>query len=91
MKKTEGTEENCAESCRQCKHWKDAKERVRLQELVESAVEKMQKALLDEKFKPTVGDYAKLVQMEKEIDEAEEDTKEIRVTWVEPTDSKNGE
>ncbi|MGO9260961.1 MAG: hypothetical protein ACLQU1_32335 [Bryobacteraceae bacterium] len=79
------------ESCRECKNWKVAKERVRLLELLEKAIDKMQKALVDDAFKPTIADYQKLVQMEKEIDEAASDAKEIRVKWVEPTDSENEE
>ncbi len=76
-------------SCRECSNWKEGKERVRLMELLESAIDKMQKALLDQGFKPTIGDYAKLVQMEKEIEEANGEAKEIKVTWVEPVTSGN--
>lgn len=78
-------------ACRTCEHWKQVKERVRLMELLESAIDKMQKALQADGFKPTVGDYAKLVQMEKELDEAVSEAKEIRVTWIEPTDSQSEE
>ena len=34
-------------------------------------------------FKPTMGDYLKLLQME--IDLEQEEIKEIKVTWVEPS------
>jgi len=78
-------------SCRACVHWREVKERVRLLELLESAIDKMQKALMEEGFKPTLGDYVKLVQMEKEIDDAEGAVKEIKVTWIDPTDSDSEE
>jgi len=84
MGKTKRAEQAPPLKCRTCRNWREMKDRVRLLELLESAIDKMQKALMTEGFKPTVGDYAKLVQMEKELDEAVGETKEIKVTWVEP-------
>jgi thiamine biosynthesis lipoprotein ApbE len=91
VEETNAAEETYSEACRRCSHWKEVKERVRLMELLESAINKMQKALTEEAFKPTVGDYVKLMQMEKEMDEAISDAKEIRVKWVETTDSERAE
>ena len=78
-------------SCQTCEYRREVKERARLTTLLQSIIEKMQAALEDKAFKPTIGDYIKLVQMEKEIEETEEQTKEIRVTWVEPTDTESAE
>jgi murein L,D-transpeptidase YcbB/YkuD len=91
MSKKEAAKEDSHKACRECGNWKEAKERVRLLELLESAINKMQEALTADGFKPTIADYQKLVQMEKDIDEAASDAKEIRVTWVEPTDSESEE
>lgn len=77
--------------CRTCKNWKQVKDRVRVVEMLESAIDKVQKALAGREYKPTLGDYVKLVQMEKEIGEVTEQAKEIRVKWVEPTDSESEE
>jgi hypothetical protein len=79
------------ESCRRCKDWAENKERVRLMVLLESAVDKMNAALAGPDFKPNLGDYMKLVQMEKEMEETSDAGKEIKVTWVEPTDTENAE
>jgi hypothetical protein len=54
--------------------------------LVARTLAKVKKAI-DERmkagdFKPTLGDYLKLLQLEQEI--GEEPPKEIKVTWVEP-------
>ena len=68
--------------CRECPHWAEVRERVRTRELLESAIDKIHKKLASEEFKPTLGDYVKLMQMEKEVED--EDIKEITVTWVEP-------
>jgi hypothetical protein len=91
MTKTKAAKGDFTTSCRKCKRWNEIKERVRLLDVLQSAIEKMQKALKDEAFKPTIGDYVKLLQIEKELDEAASDAKEIRVTWVEPTDSQSEE
>jgi hypothetical protein len=74
-------------SCRECGHWKEIKQRLRVVELLQTAIDRMEKRLKESDFKPTVGDYLKLVQMEKELEHDSEETKEIKVTWVEPTTS----
>ena len=91
MRSTKAPREGATKACRECGHWKSVKERVRLMELLESAIDKMQAALEADGFKPTIGDYAKLVQMEKDLDEAADEGKEIRVRWIEPTDSPSEE
>jgi hypothetical protein len=91
MSEKGATDEKAPGPCRECKNWREVKERVRMLELMEVAIDKMQKSLLKDEFKPTVGDYARLVQMEKEIDEEATEAREIKVTWVDPTDIESGE
>ncbi len=57
-------------------------ERISKAELVSRVLEKMEKTMVAEGVKPTVGDFIRLVQLEKEL--AEEQPKEIKVSWVEP-------
>jgi hypothetical protein len=45
-------------------------------------VEKVERKLSGEDLKATLGDYIRLVQLQKELED--EDFEEIRVTWVEP-------
>jgi len=42
----------------------------------------MEVKLKTEEFKPSLADYLKLVQLEKDLEDGE--PKEIKVTWVEP-------
>jgi hypothetical protein len=49
----------------------------------------VEKKLTEKEVKATLGDYIKLVQLQKEMDE-EQQPKEIRVTWVEPEETKSG-
>jgi hypothetical protein len=69
--------------CRNCGRWKEAKEKIRILELLDEAIQKMEAKLKADDFKPTVADYLKLMQLEQELDRDE--AKEIKVTWVEPT------
>ncbi|HLK66878.1 MAG TPA: hypothetical protein VKU19_25770 [Bryobacteraceae bacterium] len=45
--------------------------------------------MTDRDFKPTIGEYLKLMQLEQEAEL--QDTKEIKVTWVDPAGSSVSE
>lgn len=68
---------------------KDAAESERIQKLVDEAIEGIEKRLSDEKAPPTIGDYLKVMQLQKEIEE--ESPKEIKVTWVDPASATESE
>jgi hypothetical protein len=68
--------------CRECPNWPKVSEKVRVSEVLRSMIGKMEKEIKANTFKPTIGDYLKLVQFEKELQQDE--VKEIRVRWVEP-------
>jgi hypothetical protein len=55
-------------------------------ELVDEMIGRFKKELDANKVKMTVGDYIRLVQLRNEL--VEEEPKEIRVTWVEPTEKE---
>ena len=48
----------------------------------------VEKKLTEKEVKATLGDYIKLVQLQKELDE--EQPREIKVTWVEAEETKSG-
>ena len=70
-------------SCQECEHWNEVRDKLRVGEVLESVVEKMQGKIEANEFKPTVADFLRLLQLEQEI--GEEEPKEIKVTWVDPT------
>jgi hypothetical protein len=74
--------EKAPKDCRDCERWNDVKERVRVSESLEKAIKAVETKIKDKDFKPTVAEYLKLIQMEKEL--KQDDAKEIKVTWVEP-------
>jgi hypothetical protein len=49
---------------------------------VKCMLTKIEEKMTGDKMKATLGDYIRLVQLHKELDD--ESPKEIRVTWVEP-------
>ena len=51
-------------------------------EVIKGVLEKMEQQMKGDTMKATLGDYIRLVQLHKELDE--ESPKEIKVTWVEP-------
>ena len=51
-------------------------------QVIKGVLEKMEKQMSDDGMKATMGDYIRLVQLHKDLDE--ESPKEIKVTWVEP-------
>ena len=51
---------------------------------VKSMLTKIETKMKGDKMKATLGDYIRLVQLHKELDD--ESPKEIRVTWVEPAE-----
>jgi hypothetical protein len=59
--------------------------RVRLSDLLDKAISGIEERFKAKDFKPTMADYLKLLQMEIELEQ--EETREIKVTWVEPTPS----
>lgn len=76
-------------SCGECEHWQVIKQQIRISELLANAIKGMEDRLKSPDFKPTLGDYVKLLQMEKEMEEGT--AAEIKVTWVEPAQSPSPE
>jgi len=74
--------EKSPKNCRDCERWREIRDRVRVSEALEKAILAVETKIKDEEFKPTVAEYLKLIQMEKELEQ--DDAKEIKVTWVEP-------
>jgi hypothetical protein len=57
-------------------------ERARVSATLEKAIQSVEERIQAKDFKPTIAEFLKLVQLSKEL--AQDDVKEIRVTWVEP-------
>ena len=54
----------------------------RRSQVVKELLEKVEGKLGEEAMKPTLGDYIRLVQLQRDLED--EEPKEIKVTWVEP-------
>jgi hypothetical protein len=86
-KKAEGAK--APKECRHCSRWKEMKEKIRVAKLLQTAITKMEEKLEAEDFKPSIAEYLKLLQLDQEL--SQDEIKEIKVTWVEPTPASNGE
>ena len=53
--------------CRHCHNWLDIKEPARVARLVQNTVEKYEAKLLEDGFKPSMAEFFKLMQLEKEL------------------------
>ena len=56
--------------------------RIRISDLLDKAITGIEDRFKSKDFKPTMGDYLKLLQMEIELEQ--EEIREIKITWVEP-------
>jgi hypothetical protein len=74
-------------SCEECSRWKSVRKKLRIAELLGTAIEKLKQRFEEKDFKPSVADYLKLVEMQEQLEQGADATKEIKVTWVEPTAS----
>ena len=79
-------QEKAPKSCERCEHWAAVQNQLRVGKILESVLTKMEAQLGTAEFKPSLADYFKLVQWQKES--GEELVKEIKVTWVEPVKSR---
>lgn len=68
-------------TCRGCKRWEEVKSQMRIAELLGKAARHFREAK-EAEFKPTLAEYLKLVQLEREFEE--EELRELKVTWVDP-------
>jgi hypothetical protein len=78
-------QEKAPQSCKECEHWTEVKNKLRVSAVLKSVITKMEAKLQEPDFKPSLADFLRLVQLENETEE--EEPKEIKVTWVEPDKS----
>jgi len=76
---------NDAEGKEETQNWSDKPQSKA--ESVKRAIELFEEKLAEGKMKPTVGEYLRLLELQKELDEDE--LKEIKVTWVEPSETES--
>jgi len=82
------SKEKAPKICRECENWKTVSDKVRVHELLERTIKKFEGKIKQKNYEPTVAEYVKLLQLEREIG-TEDETKEIKVTWVAPTETSD--
>jgi hypothetical protein len=83
MTKMARLREKAPNSCRECRRWVEVKDKIRVHELLEKAILQFEAKIKEKNYEPTVAEYLKLLQLDREIGQDDE-PKEIKVTWVGP-------
>lgn len=78
---TTRTNGNIPDYCKGCIHRDQVEHRVRVRSLMTSMVEKLEDRFKSDEFKPTIGDFLKVLDAEKELQLADEGPVEITVKW----------
>jgi len=78
-----------AVKCEDCGRWKEIKQKLKITTLLSDLISGLEERARAKELKPTVAEYLKLLQIEQELEQ--ESPKEIKVTWVEPGTTSNGE
>jgi hypothetical protein len=86
MTKTGRLREKAPKTCRDCQRWGEIKDRVRIHELLEQAIRQFEIKIAKKEYEPTVAEYVKLLQLDREIGQ-EDEPKEIKVRWVGPNET----
>ena len=84
MTKKGRSKKKAPKTCRDCEHWGEVSEKVRVHELLERTIEQFESKIAKTEYEPTVAEYVKLLQLGREMGQDDE-PKEIKVTWVSPT------
>ena len=69
------------EECRQCTHWEQVGKRIRVRSLLTSMVDKLEARVESEEFKPSVPDFLRVLEVEKDMRGADEGAGEMTVRW----------
>jgi hypothetical protein len=75
------------EQMAEAKHARKTKRGKNKKALVKQAIRQIGEKIESNELKPTVGDFIRLLQLEKEL--LEETPKEIKVSWIEPEEKEH--
>jgi len=90
MTKKGRSKKKAAKTCRECEHWDEVSEKVRVHDLLEKTIEQFETKIAKTDYEPTVAEYVKLLQLGREMGQ-EDEPKEIKVTWVVPNATSDTE
>lgn len=68
------------EDCRTCTHWDRVEQRMRVRELLTSMVDKLESRIEGDDFKASVGDFLKVLEIDKEM-RGPDEAGEMTVRW----------
>ena len=75
---------NIQDACKECSYWDEVGHRVKVRSVLTTMVDKLEEKVSAEEFKPSVGDFLKVLEVDKDLEWVDEGPKEIRIIWEEP-------
>ena len=72
------------DACKECSNWDEVGHQARVRSVLTTMVDKVEEKVTDEHFKPTVGDFLKVLEAERDLGRGDQGPKELHVKWEEP-------
>lgn len=77
------TDSSIPDDCKECIHWDQVEQRVRVRTVLTSMVDKLEEKVVDGDFKPTIGDFLRTLEVDQNLEGANEGPTEYIVRWEE--------
>ena len=71
--------------CKECIHWDEVEQRVRVRSVLTSMVDKLEEKVIEGDFKPTIGDFLRTLEADQSLAASNEGPTEYIVRWGEPS------
>jgi hypothetical protein len=83
------TDASIPEDCKECIHWDQVEQRVRVRSVLTSMVDKLEEKVIASDFKPTVADFLKTLEADQNLEGTNEGPTEYIVRWGELSPNLN--
>ncbi|MDR3700213.1 MAG: hypothetical protein P4L56_11290 [Candidatus Sulfopaludibacter sp.] len=75
------TDANIPDDCKECIHWDQVEQRVRVRSVLTSMVDKLEEKVIAGDFKPTVADFLRTLEADQNLEGVNEGPTEYIVRW----------
>lgn len=75
------TDSSIPDDCKECIHWDQVEQRVRVRSVLTSMVDKLEEKVEGGDFKPTIGDFLRTLEADQNLEGANEGPTELIVRW----------
>jgi len=79
------TDSSIPDDCKDCIHWDQVEQRVRVKSVLTSLVDKIEEKVVEGDFKPTIGEFLKTIEVDQNLAGPDDGPTEYIVRWEEPS------